>query len=731
MPSYERKTDTNIAQTRLQFRTPVASSDVNEIQTTINNNVADYVSTNIAVNTFQASILEYSIDIDGYNNITLIPENVNNPNYIPPTIDNPLFDPNIPAMIEDPLDPGNFIPNPDYEEPFIENPEWIALTQDPGYVDEPTSNPTMIPNPEYTPEFLPNGDPNPAWNPTINQIEELQDVLTVDKFRYLINDDNGNLAFRTFSNDNLKVVLQNNGISYTSRLYGYYRRVEKFPELTPPTGDTLVYKDGLRANINNPVLTEQIVPNNILEPNLGQLLSTRMVIELTFVTVPDGETPLFNPSWTIPFELAIINYNADTELYSIEYNNYPNGLTRLINDLEHNDTRAGLTANMGRYIKDTHIDRSIYYKDPLNPKNNGVHKLWLDTTDPTDLDLMYHNGTEWVSTYTKLNAHIAESIVSENGSHDFRFYQNSLDWQDTSDVWHPIFGYLRSPNTPYKVGDIVYDLGLPKWAEIECIVAGTTNNGLLPVVDMVFNDAAVYTGVCIGQQIHDGSVWWVVRHKKAYYEKMLPTPVTMIYVSTGGYNGFLPVHDVIGCPILDCRVCDRTTSISVNIAGVNQNITLVNMVGRHVAGSDNIATNPISVGTSNNITLTAANLPTSANVILTQANLNTIAGRLSLSNLTVLPTNTYSNFTHFSSNIASSGVSPAWNSGQVSSYMLDASANNAGGWMGRNTGAQLASGSIFAISGGSINIGSINGASSSAISIKGQRFETRYIMRIY
>ena len=105
---------------------------------------------------------------------------------------------------------------------------------------------------------------------------------------------------------------------------------------------------------------------------------------------------------------------------------------------------------------------------------------------------------------------------------------------------------VREKETAYQKGDIVLDISLPLWAELECVVAGTTsnNNFVLPTI----------TGV--GQQITDGSVVWSLKAKR--FTSPLNTPIPFNGSFTKINNTYYPIYKEIGLPMLNYRFCDGT-----------------------------------------------------------------------------------------------------------------------------------------------------------------------------
>jgi hypothetical protein len=108
---------------------------------------------------------------------------------------------------------------------------------------------------------------------------------------------------------------------------------------------------------------------------------------------------------------------------------------------------------------------------------------------------------------------------------------------------------VRIPNTAYQLYDVVHDVNLPLWAELECIQAGTTSGG----------DLAGVTVDSIGKQIADGTCVWAARAKRFHPLLNVPVPFSgswtvPVLIGEAPY----PIHPEIGLPMVDCRFCDGT-----------------------------------------------------------------------------------------------------------------------------------------------------------------------------
>jgi len=78
--------------------------------------------------------------------------------------------------------------------------------------------------------------------------------------------------------------------------------------------------------------------------------------------------------------------------------------------------------------------------------------------------------------------------------------QQMIGAHNTGSDSHADLLHLRKPSTVYAVGDIAYSPQLPSWARLECVKAGTTNTGDLPIT-------SVSAG---GVLLSDGSVLWII-----------------------------------------------------------------------------------------------------------------------------------------------------------------------------------------------------------------------------
>ena len=100
----------------------------------------------------------------------------------------------------------------------------------------------------------------------------------------------------------------------------------------------------------------------------------------------------------------------------------------------------------------------------------------------------------------------------------------------------------RQGNKKYYIGDVVRDDSFPLWAELECIEEGISSESISQNI------------TAIGERINDGSVIWALRAKD--FQSLLNTPIPFVGEFTEINDIKIPVHHVIGLPMLDYRFCD-------------------------------------------------------------------------------------------------------------------------------------------------------------------------------
>lgn len=145
----------------------------------------------------------------------------------------------------------------------------------------------------------------------------------------------------------------------------------------------------------------------------------------------------------------------------------------------------------------------------------------------------------------------------------------------------------RIPNFEYRLYDVVQDVNLPLWCELECIQAGTTGTG----------DLSEITISGIGQQISDGTCVWAARAKR--FKPLLNVPVPFVGNWTTptliGESPY-PIHPEIELPMLDCRFCDGTNGT-------------FDMRNRMIRGKGSASASD-AAGGADSVNLSRSNLPT-------------------------------------------------------------------------------------------------------------------------
>lgn len=292
------------------------------------------------------------------------------------------------------------------------------------------------------------------------------------------------------------------------------------------------------------------------------------------------------------------------------------GLTVVDNLLSSSDT-AALSANMGRVLNESKADKihtsssgSTYgvassslfghtRASEVTPLMDGTAAIGTDNGRYARADHVHPSDISRALA-SDLTAHTSASMRSENGVHELRYYNGSLDVKDQYGEWQQLIESIRMKATSYSKGDIVHEPSLPLWAELECIIAGSTSSSPLSIPSLDYSTEAGYTGVCIGQQVIDGTVTWAVRAKRVHLLKDVPTPFAGSFfnvVPSGGGTAYsVPIHNELGIPMLDCRFCDGTNGT-------------VDMKDRFIMGKTSTSTSDEYSGT-NTYTLQIDNLPT-------------------------------------------------------------------------------------------------------------------------
>lgn len=290
------------------------------------------------------------------------------------------------------------------------------------------------------------------------------------------------------------------------------------------------------------------------------------------------------------------------------------GLTVVDNLLSSSDT-AALSANMGRVLDENKADKvhtsssgstygvgssSVFghtRASEVTPLMDGTAALGTDNGRYARADHVHPSDTSRALA-SDLTTHTSASMRSEDGVHELRYYNGSLDVKDQYGEWQQLIESIRMKSTSYSKGDVVHEPSLPLWAELECITAGSTSSSPLSIPSLDYSTEAGYTGICIGQQVVDGTVTWAVRAKRVHLLKDVPTPFAGSFfnvVPSGGTAYAVPIHNELGIPMLDCRFCDGTNGT-------------INMKDRFILGKTS-ASGADEYGGGNTYALTNANLP--------------------------------------------------------------------------------------------------------------------------
>ena len=398
-----------------------------------------------------------------------------------------------------------------------------------------------------------------------------------------------------------------------------------------------VYTGGDTDNIhivieNDNTIKGTIIPGTVGQYEIAPSVNLRNSPTTTTQVVSDRSTKIATTEFVASQTINnLISYDTDrplsanmgrilnqekVDLSTVQQMINDISIADVIDNLDSTNQTAALSANMGRYLNLTKAPR--VHTSP-NGATFGIATISLfghtraSEVDP-EMDGTVFRGTDdgryaradhrhptdiTRASVSDLNDHVDSSIVSEDGAHELRFYNNSLDYKDSNGNWVSVLGYFRKPNTNYVLGDVIQDLNLPKWAELECVYGGTSGNGPLVVPTQT---VGTYTGVCIGDYIEDGSIKWVIRAKRT--QMMLDVPVPFrgdfVTISTGedGSSGIsyqVPIHKELEIPMLDCRFCDGNNGT-------------IDMRNRFIMGKNEI-TDYDANGGSDSVTLTEQMLP--------------------------------------------------------------------------------------------------------------------------
>ena len=131
-----------------------------------------------------------------------------------------------------------------------------------------------------------------------------------------------------------------------------------------------------------------------------------------------------------------------------------------------------------------------------------VSELGIFATDPDDGEILYAVMLDGVPdvmpnqsvaspvtvTYQvnimSANAASISAIIDPAGLVSVSTFNAAINAHNTGSDSHADLLHLRKPSTVYAVGDIKYSPQLPSWARLECVKAGTTDSGDLPITSV-------------------------------------------------------------------------------------------------------------------------------------------------------------------------------------------------------------------------------------------------------
>ena len=408
-----------------------------------------------------------------------------------------------------------------------------------------------------------------------------------------------------------------------------------------PNGDTVrldvsrlipVYTGSDSANIhtvieNDNAIKSTLIPGTVGEYEIAPSVHLRNSPTTTTQVVSDRSTKIATTEFVASQTVNnLVSYDTDRPLSANmgrilnqekvseeQVRDMINNVTvvEVLDELGSTNQTAALSANMGRYLNLTKAPRVHTSPDgatfgiatislfghtrasEVDPEMDGTVFRGTDNGRYARADHRHPTDITRASV-ADIDGHKDADIASETGVHNFRFYNNSLDYKNPNGDWVSVFGYLRKPGTAYLKGDVIQDLNLPKWAELECDYPGTTGNGTLTVPTKTIGS---YTGVCIGDYIEDGTVKWVIRAKRTQMMLDVPVPFRGDFatVNATGGNYQVPIHKELEIPMLDCRFCDGSNGT-------------IDMRNRFIMGKNAIADYDANGG-SDTVTLTKAMLP--------------------------------------------------------------------------------------------------------------------------
>jgi hypothetical protein len=82
------------------------------------------------------------------------------------------------------------------------------------------------------------------------------------------------------------------------------------------------------------------------------------------------------------------------------------------------------------------------------------------------------------------NAESITAVIDPAGLVSVSTLNAAIGTHNTGSDSHADLLHLRKPSTAYAVGDIAYSPQLPSWARLECVKAGTTASGDLPITSV-------------------------------------------------------------------------------------------------------------------------------------------------------------------------------------------------------------------------------------------------------
>lgn len=427
-------------------------------------------------------------------------------------------------------------------------------------------------------------------------------------------------------------------ITYDSQTHELVLTLPDDSEIRIDISDLItVYTGGTSSNIQVTVSGNKITAN-LLDSSVGSakiVNSVALAGSPTTTTQPVSDrstkiaTTAFVASQVIdsltesdadrPLSAKMGKYLNDNKVDEAAVRSIISSTTELtvVDNLLSDSSTAALSANMGRELEETKADKvhtsssgSTYgvgsssmfghtRASEVTPLMDGTAALGTDNGRYARADHVHPSDTSRALA-SDLTTHTSANIRSEDGVHELRYYNGSLDAKDQYGEWQQLIESIRMKGTSYSKGDVVHEPSLPLWAELECITTGSTSSSPLSIPSLDYSSEAGYIGVCIGQQVTDGTVTWAVRAKRVHLLKDVPTPFAGSFfnvVPSGGETTYsVPIHNELGVPMLDCRFCDGTNGT-------------VDMTDRFIMGKTSTSASDGYSG-ANTHTLQIDNLPT-------------------------------------------------------------------------------------------------------------------------